>query len=167
MLDHYGLKATNSRLSGAAILYRQYTNHDYLAGIWRQSLLVDLLWKRQLNSLLPFVGPQVPTSYRAPSWSWASIDANLDYLTNHVLDPDFQPIATVVEARINLKTPLAPFEEVVGECSSCQPLCFRRAVLRVVNSLSGSGWMGGPRHRTRPNFQKTRAMGRRRYGVRI
>jgi Heterokaryon incompatibility protein (HET) len=40
---------------------------DYLAGIWRQSLPESLLWRA-----LPHAFPA--PEYRAPSWSWASID---------------------------------------------------------------------------------------------
>lgn len=46
----------------------------YLAGLWEGDLLSGLLWKR----FWPEIGPkmdQIPSDYRAPSWSWASINS--------------------------------------------------------------------------------------------
>ncbi|OOO03846.1 Heterokaryon incompatibility [Aspergillus oryzae] len=40
----------------------------YLAGLWEDTLLEDLLWKKPKPPL-----PR-PEAYRAPSWSWASVD---------------------------------------------------------------------------------------------
>jgi hypothetical protein len=47
---------------------------EYLAGLWAPNIVQDLLWLR--NSKIPTVRP---TSYRAPSWSWASIDGEVTY----------------------------------------------------------------------------------------
>jgi hypothetical protein len=42
----------------------------YLAGLWEDALFKELLW-----SAAPSIPPQPrPKAYRAPSWSWASID---------------------------------------------------------------------------------------------
>ncbi|KAI0431138.1 heterokaryon incompatibility protein-domain-containing protein [Xylaria sp. FL1042] len=44
----------------------------YIAGLWRDSLMVGLLWGRK--------GPGKKTlSYRCPSWSWASQDSAISY----------------------------------------------------------------------------------------
>lgn len=42
----------------------------YLAGIWEKSLPSSLLWRVQTDDIRPR-----PLEYRAPSWSWASVDA--------------------------------------------------------------------------------------------
>ncbi|KAI1350980.1 heterokaryon incompatibility protein-domain-containing protein [Xylaria sp. FL0043] len=45
---------------------------EYVAGLWRDSLMVGLLWGRR--------GPGKKTSsYRCPSWSWASQDSAISY----------------------------------------------------------------------------------------
>ncbi|EME40198.1 hypothetical protein DOTSEDRAFT_74873 [Dothistroma septosporum NZE10] len=59
-------------ISGVASLLPQAQRTDYLAGIWRESLIHDLLWNVQPQ-------PGEPLSYRgeeyiAPTWSWASLD---------------------------------------------------------------------------------------------
>jgi hypothetical protein len=60
----------------------------YLAGLWDQDLFMDLQWRRpdpEYDSSTPsreFPGWQTrrlprPAQYRAPSWSWASIDGEV------------------------------------------------------------------------------------------
>ncbi|KAF2679720.1 HET-domain-containing protein, partial [Lentithecium fluviatile CBS 122367] len=59
-------------LSGLTMEIQKETGDEYLAGIWRKDLKVDLFcllakgfeWKR-------------PAEYRAPSWSWAAIEGRV------------------------------------------------------------------------------------------
>ncbi|KAF2498745.1 HET-domain-containing protein, partial [Lophium mytilinum] len=53
-------------LSGIAASYREVTAEDYLAGLWKTHLAPGLLWRSKTPGTLP-------TSWRAPSWSWASV----------------------------------------------------------------------------------------------
>lgn len=58
-------------LSGVA-KYMQSTLHDtYLAGLWRQCLPSQLLWHYDSPGTSP-------SRYRAPSWSWASVNPQTD-----------------------------------------------------------------------------------------
>jgi len=62
-------------LSGVASII----NHDgkmgqYLAGIWSNYVAAGLAWGRQYALLTP------PPAYRAPSWSWASVDGTIGSL---------------------------------------------------------------------------------------
>lgn len=54
-----------------------YTPTTYLAGLWRPTLPVDLLWKNNHEYIRhePVRGPQ---PYLAPSWSWASSHRRAD-----------------------------------------------------------------------------------------
>jgi hypothetical protein len=46
---------------------------DYLAGLWRESIHHQLLWRAWGQS-----DPHIrPRHYRAPSWSWASLDGKI------------------------------------------------------------------------------------------
>ena len=66
-------------LSGVARSIHNITNSEYFAGLWMDNFLMDLCWAR---SLLPreWEPPYVlPLSYRAPSFSWASVDGNVFY----------------------------------------------------------------------------------------
>jgi len=61
-----------------------HTTYKYLAGIWRDHIPMQLLWYVHSGSLgateVPAVHTQ-PLHYRAPTWSWASIDGSVEY--NH------------------------------------------------------------------------------------
>ncbi|KAH6722165.1 heterokaryon incompatibility protein-domain-containing protein [Leptodontidium sp. MPI-SDFR-AT-0119] len=54
-------------LSGLAKRFRESGAGDYLAGLWREDLPLSLLWEAHGTRATP---------YRAPSWSWASIDTS-------------------------------------------------------------------------------------------
>ncbi|CZS98638.1 uncharacterized protein RAG0_07280 [Rhynchosporium agropyri] len=55
-------------LSGLAKRFQAAGSGEYLAGLWREDLPLSLLWEAR--------GPR-PKPYRAPSWSWASIDTSI------------------------------------------------------------------------------------------
>jgi len=52
------------------------TNDEYLGGLWGTQIPAQLLWK---VDRLPS-GVDYPAEYRAPSWSWASVDGRIDIL---------------------------------------------------------------------------------------
>jgi hypothetical protein len=96
--------------SGIAALYQSFAKippGSYLAGIWRQVLLQDLLWSvGNGRKVLP------PQLYRGPSWSWTSVEPapNLtgrfligNKAVNVDLEPDEEPwvaVTTVREASV-------------------------------------------------------------------
>jgi hypothetical protein len=47
---------------------------DYVAGLWMDSLVADMLWE----VLVPSERPSV---WRAPSWSWASVNSRVTYVS--------------------------------------------------------------------------------------
>ena len=59
-------------LAGLAKALAERTGDEYLAGIWKQGLIEGLLWYGEDDLLL------TPT-YRAPSWSWASVDGFINF----------------------------------------------------------------------------------------
>jgi hypothetical protein len=50
-----------------------YKRDDYMAGLWRPKLMDQILWVSSPNNLKP------RPEYRAPSWSWASVDSPIYY----------------------------------------------------------------------------------------
>jgi hypothetical protein len=62
-------------ISGLAKLFCGPLSDTYCAGLWVRRMPIELLWKRDIWGLSK---PALPKStrgcYRAPSWSWASID---------------------------------------------------------------------------------------------
>ncbi|KAE9368337.1 HET-domain-containing protein [Stipitochalara longipes BDJ] len=57
-------------ISGMAKLAQQSTGDQYLAGLWKSTLLRGLLWESNWDQNYMTVRPR---EYLAPSWSWASI----------------------------------------------------------------------------------------------
>lgn len=67
-------------LSGLAQIYHEVTHDIYLAGLWKASLPHNLCWYQcggedAYDTAVICVGRR-PQAYRAPSWSWASIDSD-------------------------------------------------------------------------------------------
>lgn len=60
-------------ISAVAAEFATILNDDYLAGAWRSNLLRDLLWTTQDPAT------HKPETWRAPSWSWASINDAVRY----------------------------------------------------------------------------------------
>jgi hypothetical protein len=83
-------------LSGIAKLGHQKTGDQYLAGLWRAQIEEQLCWRR-LKSTPDMKRPP----WRAPSWSWASIDGEVLWYSPqegvlgiqhaHVLDASITP----------------------------------------------------------------------------
>jgi hypothetical protein len=86
-------------ISGAARLFAQRFGSTYLAGLWSQDLLRQLTWCTDPNSQGAEGG--MPFNFRAPSWSWASIDKHV-FLHPHVLNGRCDPCVSVEEVNMNL-----------------------------------------------------------------
>lgn len=106
-IDEYSRKDLTYRsdklpaLSGLARAFSITSPGTYLAGLWRNSLLDDLLWfALPRNQGLAFRNSQ----YRAPTWSWASLDnASISYHHDRARTISYQ--AEVVKAETVLSGP--------------------------------------------------------------
>jgi hypothetical protein len=91
---------------------------DYIAGIWSSDIAFGLCWSRPYFLLRP--APE----YRAPSWSWASVDGTVsshalawpqDLMQEHAKDPSwlkkYQP--RLVSHHITLADPQHPYGHVL------------------------------------------------------
>lgn len=58
-------------VSGIAKMVQSVVHDEYVAGMWREDLVVQLLWHSDGQTIRPLV-------YRAPSWSWTSVDGKVD-----------------------------------------------------------------------------------------
>ena len=69
----------------------------YLAGLWSHDLLDMLMWKRE-ESLVSLARPK---AYRAPTWSWASVEGEVEWVSDadYVGFPDQFYGASIVEAQ--------------------------------------------------------------------
>ncbi|KAI1081288.1 hypothetical protein F5B20DRAFT_537639 [Whalleya microplaca] len=59
-------------ISGIAKSYQSVFRSDYVAGLWKSNLCQNLCWYSRNNL-------ERISTYRAPSWSWASVDGGVRY----------------------------------------------------------------------------------------
>ena len=116
-------------LSGIASMVHKRTQCDYLAGIWRKSLPIGLLWSKWSPTTDEIVAKTMTNAngsskYVAPSWSWASAiemvgwprsDKNSwTYATVHKCETSFANPAdmfgAVLDGIIELRAPLGTFD---------------------------------------------------------
>lgn len=106
-------------LSGVAE-YMGFILHDrYLAGLWQQYLPSQLLWRYDSPGTRPNV-------YRAPLWSWASVNPQTDRGLLAGRSYDMGILAEVVEAKIE-----SPGQDTTGQVTGGYlrlrgPLCTAR-----------------------------------------
>lgn len=77
-------------LSGLAKIVAEGTGDRYFAGLWASHIYEDLFWRVRVqeetfHNAVPLKREVIrkarkPTEYRAPSWSWASIDAPVRFI---------------------------------------------------------------------------------------
>jgi hypothetical protein len=86
-------------ISGVAKhLQRTLVDDEYLAGLWKSRLLFQLCW-----CLHPQTIRTEAPDYRAPSWSWASVEGILrqfDTGPAEINHSDIMPLAEVIDAKV-------------------------------------------------------------------
>ncbi|KAL2070594.1 hypothetical protein VTL71DRAFT_13620 [Oculimacula yallundae] len=103
-------------LSGLAKTIHETTKDEYVAGLWKNTILDGLLWKTRKPSLV-----HRPTEYRAPSWSWAALNGEVVWLGAMIPDPyddeswkyEVQYVARFVNDNITVSNS-NPFGEVAN-----------------------------------------------------
>lgn len=65
-------------ISGMALKIQEMVDSKYLAGLWQSNILGDLLWSSSPDLQNPNQIKSLP-KYRAPSFSWASVDTQICY----------------------------------------------------------------------------------------
>lgn len=60
-------------ISGVARVFGTASRDDYCAGLWKSNFIPQLTWRIKAG------GGIRPNSYRAPSWSWASVDGQVEF----------------------------------------------------------------------------------------
>ncbi|KAK0613519.1 heterokaryon incompatibility protein-domain-containing protein [Immersiella caudata] len=67
-------------ISGVASIIQQQTSSTYLGGLWVENIPLELCWSRhKTGKRIDFEPPLSEPEYRAPSFSWASIDGPVSY----------------------------------------------------------------------------------------
>jgi hypothetical protein len=85
-------------LSAVAQRLEGILNDTYLCGHWRTDFEENLAWSSGTYGSNPPSRGRLPERYRAPSWSWASIEGPVD--TCFDCEDEYEPIFRVLEAGI-------------------------------------------------------------------
>lgn len=103
-------------LAGVAAEIASLSGQKYLAGLWNDDLIHSLLWCLDFATLpLPR-----PARYRAPSWSWASIDSPVTW-SKAILDSPDDEEARVLSWKVTPQWEQSPFGQVSsGGCLTMQ-----------------------------------------------
>lgn len=89
----------------------------YVAGLWEADLPQQLLWRRRnpFNRYQKAAKNERPEEWRAPTWSWASLDGNIDYTLNALGVKRFDRAVVM-----SVDAPPASEENVFGKVTSGQ-----------------------------------------------
>jgi hypothetical protein len=92
-------------LSGLVRMLVLSRRSAYLAGLWRDDLLEQLGWR-----VWPLQWRSRP-DYRAPSWSWASVDGKVDHMdfVTRMGENRISPVCTIIECEVIPAYKDAPF----------------------------------------------------------
>ncbi|XP_014560870.1 hypothetical protein COCVIDRAFT_34204 [Bipolaris victoriae FI3] len=87
-------------ISGIASKIRKATHSEYLAGLWKHNLASDMLWHaNRSNTACP--DNFAPDNWRAPSFSWASLDVPVTYtLLDEEERETFKSMVTIVDCKV-------------------------------------------------------------------
>ena len=102
LIDLYGTRKLTKdsdrlpALSGLAKRFRSWFKDEYVAGLWRRTLIGDLLWDSGRN---PSIG-WPPPEYRGPSWSWVAVNDIRSPMKRYQLCPK---LATLVHCHVQVK----------------------------------------------------------------
>ena len=127
---------------------------DYLAGLWRDDLLEQLLWHVEFHDEeRRYLAGEKRTEYRAPSWSWASVDAPIG---RPVIHSEIFHMATIIEAHvtpvtedatgqiadgyIRLRAPLFPVKVVTSDHARSPSLALGWGSLKCHNNVIPDVW---------------------------
>ncbi|KAK2604476.1 hypothetical protein N8I77_007403 [Diaporthe amygdali] len=78
---------------------------DYIAGLWRRDIIRGMWWVAGTNAVRPL-------EYRGPSWSWASMDGNIEFTDTSLLREEGPLDSQVLDHSICLVDPTNPFGQV-------------------------------------------------------
>jgi hypothetical protein len=173
-----------SAIGGIAKEFSRYWQTDYLAGLWRHQLREHLAWSVPFRTDSSSVRQTSrPPEFRAPSWSWASIDTDFlrmpsmqGYLSQSRLDHgSFRSdglLCDILGCWARLRSVLNPFGEVhsgalvlegrmmIGKCGPerTNSLMFDRTPIHDLNSGKVIGWFDPDVYSERSFLDQVRCM---------
>ncbi|KAI1462766.1 HET-domain-containing protein [Annulohypoxylon moriforme] len=90
-------------LSSVASRFQSKYGGTYLAGLWKEHLVLDLLWFYEVKFSSP-KNPTSPESFYGPTWSWASINIDQIAFCDYILSKSFTPLVDIMSASVTPST---------------------------------------------------------------
>jgi hypothetical protein len=115
-------------IAGLAAEFQKLTGDTYLAGLWQNNLAFELMWATNPDTTLNH-----SSTWRAPSWSWASVENAVFF--DKITD-DSTLVARIVKCEVTSRSQVAAFGEIVsGSLQVEAPLIHadRKLVREMVN----------------------------------
>ncbi|CVL08514.1 related to tol protein [Fusarium mangiferae] len=128
-------------ISGLASIFAERLGDQYLAGLWRSDLVVGLCWQGLKH------GRRRVREYRAPSWSWASVDGHISLgfplaynILATIMDAEVRlkganPYGEVLEGKIEIFAPMERLCPVRGESKQPAEFELRTENARTVRTM--------------------------------
>jgi hypothetical protein len=126
-------------ISGIAEQMQKGLGDQYLAGLWRNHLADQLLWTAEYGRERTRKSTR-PHEYRAPTWSWASIDGEIGRLGHIRYSDDRGIMIDILAARVDLAT-ASPFGQITGAFLQVKGKLAKAAM--YVSTEPGSIWSFG------------------------
>ena len=117
-------------LGGLAVEFQRHIGGDYVAGLWSKHLAAGLLWNGLVQPTsegrqgAAWDDPTIlyrPQTFRAPSWSWASIEGRVDSWDFQIFERSYEEGQEKVEITLEvlnydvpLKSSAVPYGQVIG-----------------------------------------------------
>jgi len=114
-------------MAGLASRVRSITNDEYFAGHWRYQLERSLFWNASDKACRP-------KTYRAPSWSWASMEGELWWDFRDTREEYHEAPIRIIDTRTAVQGQNA-FGRVTDGC-----LCIRASVIRAIWDATELRW---------------------------
>lgn len=122
-------------ISGLAQSFDKFSNGRngrYLAGLWESHLPLALLWRRiSIPSLLSRLNSARPTAYIAPTWSWASINGTVEFVTGMHKEQNLDVVAQVTSVDWG----------PAADDNHSRPLIHRLGLRSQMKSLQKDSWV--------------------------
>lgn len=126
-------------ISAAAREMKTLMQCRYLAGHWETDLIRQFSWYGRNSRGFSRWG-----NYRAPSWSWASVNDVITHFLEMYNDPVYQPLMEILEAHVELAT-----EDEMGQVTGGH-LRVRGQLVEIHRDNGGTVTVNGRKSRIRP-----------------
>ncbi|KAF7888102.1 uncharacterized protein EAF02_002643 [Botrytis sinoallii] len=103
-------------IGGMANAAAQHIGENYLAGVWEKHLIYGILWnaRQYPSNLSKFTGaPLEKHEYTAPSWSWASFNARIEFPPRIHRSVGIEQFSQILETHLDLAID-SPYGKVCG-----------------------------------------------------